>query len=695
VGTYENGIWTIPSLASGATATLTISGIATAVMAGCCTPNTATIINQTEYDPHTIGESVTKETYTKEANMALSQTANYQGNGVTFTVTATNNGPDTATNINITDLIPAGLTNVTITPSIGTYENGIWVIPSLENGVVAILTITGTAVPQSTITNTATRISQTEYNTENSISTFSIYTPLVDVSVYNFPWSYDKSTSSYQMNYSCGNSPVFSFTVMNRYDEVSGVIVQYEFGDGFSLISYDTRGIGSVTVNGRVLTWTIDKMPKGGIAFMNIVLRVILTGDRTPNLTTTARLVSLDSDYVDNNSANNQMNCSITVPSSADIQVNQTINGNPVYNEVVTYTITTTNNGPNTASNIKITDNLPTGLGEVVITPSVGTFANGIWTIPTLSNGETATLTITAKITATSGTIINTATKTSQDQDDWNYNNNAATTYLTISGIYTPLVDVSVYNFPWSYDKSTSSYQMNYSCGNSPVFSFTVMNRYDEVSGVIVQYEFGDGFSLISYDTRGIGSVTVNGRVLTWTIDKMPKGGIAFMNIVLRVILTGDRTPNLTTTARLVSLDSDYVDNNSANNQMNCSITVPSSADIQVNQTINGNPVYNEVVTYTITTTNNGPNTASNIKITDNLPTGLGEVVITPSVGTFANGIWTIPTLSNGETATLTITAKITATSGTIINTATKTSQDQDDWNYNNNSQTIYLNVRD
>ena len=99
-------------------------------MAGTTTTNHATA-TWTEY-PKTI--TIPDSTiYTKQANVALSQTGSYSGNKVTFIVTATNNGPDTATNILISDIIPSGLTNVIVTPSIGTYSNGVWTIPSLDN----------------------------------------------------------------------------------------------------------------------------------------------------------------------------------------------------------------------------------------------------------------------------------------------------------------------------------------------------------------------------------------------------------------------------------------------------------------------------------------------------------------------------------------------------------------------------------
>ena len=43
---------------------------------------------------------------------------------MTFTVTASNAGPDDATAVEVTDVLPAGLTFVSATPSQGTYDRG-------------------------------------------------------------------------------------------------------------------------------------------------------------------------------------------------------------------------------------------------------------------------------------------------------------------------------------------------------------------------------------------------------------------------------------------------------------------------------------------------------------------------------------------------------------------------------------------
>ena len=62
------------------------------------------------------------------------------------------------------------------------------------------------------------------------------------------------------------------------------------------------------------------------------------------------------------------------------------------------------------------------------------------------------------------------------------------------------------------------------------------------------------------------------------------------------------------------------------------------------------------------------------------MPNGLTNFTITPSAGTsYYNGVWTIPSLVNGASATLTISGiAVSSMAGTTItNIATRTSQDQ------------------
>ncbi len=72
-------------------------------------------------------------------------------------------------------------------------------------------------------------------------------------------------------------------------------------------------------------------------------------------------------------STDNEVSCPLTVPTSADIQVNQTDNTyTQSGSQYVTYTITVNNNGPNNAAGIQVTDKLPSGLQYVSSVASAG-----------------------------------------------------------------------------------------------------------------------------------------------------------------------------------------------------------------------------------------------------------------------------------------------------------------------------------
>ncbi len=82
---------------------------------------------------------------------------------VIFTIEASNNGPEDATGITVSDILPAGLTYVSHQADSGTYEleSGQWTLDTLTNGETATLTITVTAAQKGRITNTAAKTSST------------------------------------------------------------------------------------------------------------------------------------------------------------------------------------------------------------------------------------------------------------------------------------------------------------------------------------------------------------------------------------------------------------------------------------------------------------------------------------------------------------------------------------------------------
>src|SRR5262249_59242237 len=92
---------------------------------------------------------------------AVSNAVPAVGEEVTFTVTVLNRGPSPATDVAVTDVLPAGLTFVAATPSEGTYDSGtgVWTVGTLPATRQATLSLLALVEEAGTHTNTATRAS--------------------------------------------------------------------------------------------------------------------------------------------------------------------------------------------------------------------------------------------------------------------------------------------------------------------------------------------------------------------------------------------------------------------------------------------------------------------------------------------------------------------------------------------------------
>ena len=157
IGTWTAPNWTIGSMSNGTTATLII--VAQVKVTGTYA-NTATIAGG-ESDPGAgnnsstvipIPEAVTDLSVVKNINKANPNV----GDIVIFTISATNNGPSDATGVSLSDILPAGYTFVSATPSVGTWTTPIWTIGNLGNGITATLAIAAKVNDTGTYANTAT-----------------------------------------------------------------------------------------------------------------------------------------------------------------------------------------------------------------------------------------------------------------------------------------------------------------------------------------------------------------------------------------------------------------------------------------------------------------------------------------------------------------------------------------------------------
>ena len=123
----------------------------------------------------------------------------------------------------------------------------------------------------------------------------------------------------------------------------------------------------------------------------------------------------------------------IVIP-NADLSVVKTVNNaHPIIGQKVVFTIVATNNGPDIATGVTVTDIIESGYTYVSSTTTVGTYdpSTGSWTIGTLSKGATENLTVNVTVNSI-GSYENTTTIIGTENDNDIVNNTSTvTTYPT------------------------------------------------------------------------------------------------------------------------------------------------------------------------------------------------------------------------------------------------------------------------
>lgn len=133
----------------------------------------------------------------------------------------------------------------------------------------------------------------------------------------------------------------------------------------------------------------------------------------------------------DPDGTNNTANVSKAIELSANLSVTKTDSKDPVtISERFTYTISTLNSGPSAATNVKVTDNLPSGLVYYGVSASGWTcsYSGGTLscTMPTLASGANSSIVIDVAAPSIEGNITN-SVSVSSDTHDQNSANNTAT----------------------------------------------------------------------------------------------------------------------------------------------------------------------------------------------------------------------------------------------------------------------------
>ena len=476
-GTYDSttGLWDVGALANGAQTVLTIGAT---VVSPAAQTNTGTISGADQVDPNTANNTASATETPQQADLSVSKTVSDAtpnvGDQITFTVTLSNQGADTATGVQVTDLLPAGVSFVSANPSQGTYSNvsGVWTVGTVSPGVPQTLSITATVVSPAAQTNTGTisDADQFDPNIGNNTASATETPQQADVSV-------SKTVSNPTPN--VGDQIVYTITVFDAGpDAATGVQVTDLLPAGVSFVSANPSQGTYSNVSG---VWTVGTVSPGVPQTLSITATVV-----SPAAQTNTGTIS-DADQFDPNIGNNTASATET-PQQADVSVSKTVsNPTPNVGDQIVYTITVFDAGPDTATGVQVTDLLPAGVSFVSANPSQGTYndVSGVWTVGTVSPGVPQTLSITATVVSPAAQT-NTGTISDADQFDPNTGNNTA------SATETPQqADLSLVKFVNGQDADSPT-GPHVAAGSTVTFTYVVTDTGNvPLSGVVVRDDNG------------------------------------------------------------------------------------------------------------------------------------------------------------------------------------------------------------
>src|SRR5581483_5924902 len=406
-------------------------------------------------------------------------------------------------NVRVTDLLPAGLTFVSATPSQGSYSSttGRWAVGTVAVGAAPTLTLHAKVASPDAQTNTAavTGADQFDPSTGNNSASVTETPQQADLAL-------AKAVSDPTPN--VGETVTFTVTLTNHGpDAATDVAVKDLLPAGLTFVAA-TPGQGTYDPASGV--WAIGTVAPGGLLTLTLQARVVSAAARTNTAAVSA------ADQFDPNPGNNQASATET-PQQADLALAKTVDDpRPNVGDTITYTVTLTNTGPDAASGVAVSDRLPAGLTFVSATPSQGSYdaATGAWAVGGLGNGLTATLLLSALVRSPAAQT-NTATVSAADQFDPNTANNTAGVTETPQRADLALA------------KSVDHAKPN--VGDTVTFTLTLTDQGpDPATGVVVADPLPPGLSFVaaapqqgSYDAAGglwaVGAV-VPGVPLTLTL---------------------------------------------------------------------------------------------------------------------------------------------------------------------------------
>ncbi|MCG3208918.1 MAG: hypothetical protein FOGNACKC_02531 [Anaerolineae bacterium] len=650
-GSYSgaSGTWSIGTIGVNSTVTLTL---AVAVNASGVYTNTAQVQSSLAADPDSTpgdnsngddDDATVATTPVPVADISLSKSALPEpvvaGEVITYTLTVTNAGPSDAPGVVLTDTLPLSLTLAGATPS-PTNQAGqtvswdLGTAPAGSSQTIILSATVDSALAGGPITNTAVASSPTfdPLAGNNSAAVASTVTTRADLLI-------SKSASPEPV--AAGELLTYTLTITNAGPSLaSGVLVTDTLPGG--VVFNPALSSAGCTESAGLVTCPVGNLSRGSA--VSHTVGVTVAAGTTGQLVNTA---VVGGDQPDPASANNTAVMTTAVTVETDLSLVKSGSPEPVVaGEVITYTLTVTNNGPSDAQTVAISDTLPAGVAVISVDPiTSGQSGRQLdWLLPGLGQGATGVITVVVGVDSAlaGGPITNTAVVTVSAATDLLAANNTAAVTTTVA----VEADLQI---------SKSALPEPVVAGEIITYMLTITNAGpSDAPGVVVTDTLPLSLTLVGATPSPTGQA---GQTVSWNLGAAPAG--SSQTIILSATVDSALAGGPITNTAVVT--GGAADPLAANNTAAVTTTVAVEADLQISKSAMPDPVVaGEIITYTLTITNAGPSDAPGVVVTDTLPLSLTLVGATPS-----------PTGQAGQTVSWNLGAAPVGSSQTIILSAT------------------------
>jgi uncharacterized repeat protein (TIGR01451 family) len=613
---------------------------------------------------------------------------------VTYSINVTNAGPNTADvpRLNIpynggtfdfqSITVPMGWSCMPA-PTVGTPPNTSCTAATLGGGVTGPVTLVVKADPAHIGLNPATIMQVFGVNSQtrdpnhanDSVTISTQYQPAVaDMSV---------TASGMPASVQAGNNVTFSGNIINLGPDAATngkliVLLDSRFlyqsmtaPAGFMCTTPSVGATGTITCTNA--SFAVSSVPFSIVAKVDPAL---LSG---PGGMIDQAFVSV-SDVSDPQHANDNAHVFTTYTTPhADLVITDSDAPDPVTSGgTITYTQTVTNQGPDAATNVVVSQLVPSGTtflsmlapGYSCTVPAIGGTGAITCSAATLGNGAGGTLILAVLVTATSG-IIQDTVAVSSDTYDPAPGTNSATASTTVQSA----------NAELSITKSTIS--TTATPGAAVAYTIAVTNNGPNPAATAVMNDALPATLLFQSIAAPAGFTCATPApgttgTINCTAATLASGATATFTLNVTIANSSSGAVSNTATASSATPDS-----NAGNNSATASLTAPPapSADLSISKSTAATSVpAGGTLNYTISVTNNGPSAATSVVMTDVLPAslryasitpGAGFTCMTPAVGSSGTITCTAATMASGVTATFALSTTVSPTAtGSISNSA-------------------------